>query len=178
MPLLQGVKLYWTPKNAKMVSSQQWHMGGGDIRQLKLFLYLNDIDEGAGPLTIIPEKESRELVKKYDYVKEITRRSGRGLCSTREMDPTDRHQGNVRGLRHELVFPFRRPSPRRRAAVPRVPLHDVCAVLLQQDPGLPRERLEAADGAGELTLARPPSVRSIKCPPGALLKAPHPKRRF
>ena len=69
MPLLQGVKLYWTPKNAKMVSSQQWHMGGGDIRQLKLFLYLNDIDEGAGPLTIIPEKESRELVKKYDCVK-------------------------------------------------------------------------------------------------------------
>ena len=44
-------------------------MDGGDIRQLKLFLYLNDIDEGAGPLTIIPEKESRELVKKYDYVK-------------------------------------------------------------------------------------------------------------
>jgi hypothetical protein len=28
-------------------------MDGGDIRQLKLFLYLDDIDEGAGPLTII-----------------------------------------------------------------------------------------------------------------------------
>src|SRR5262249_25173469 len=38
VPLLQGVKLYWTPKNDKMVSSQQWHMDGGDIRQLKLFL--------------------------------------------------------------------------------------------------------------------------------------------
>lgn len=69
VPLLQGVKLYWTPQNDKMVSSQQWHMDGGDIRQLKLFLYLNDIDERAGPLTIIPAKESRDVVKKYDYVK-------------------------------------------------------------------------------------------------------------
>ena len=30
VPLLQGVKLYWTPRNEKMVSSQQWHMDGGD----------------------------------------------------------------------------------------------------------------------------------------------------
>lgn len=69
VPLLQGVKLYWTPRNEKMVSSQQWHMDGGDIRQLKLFLYLNDIDEGAGPLTIIPEEESSQVVKRLDYVK-------------------------------------------------------------------------------------------------------------
>jgi hypothetical protein len=62
MPLLQGVKLYWTPQNDKLVSSQQWHMDGGG-RQLKLFLYLNDVDEGAGPLTIIPAKVSREVVK-------------------------------------------------------------------------------------------------------------------
>jgi hypothetical protein len=69
VPLLQGVKLFWTPKNEKMVSSQQWHLDGGDIRQLKLFLYLNDIDEGAGPLTIIPAEESRQVVKKLNYVK-------------------------------------------------------------------------------------------------------------
>jgi hypothetical protein len=69
VPLLQGVKLFWTPTNDKLVSSQQWHLDGGDIRQLKLFLYLNDIDEAAGPLTIIPARQSREVVKKYDYVK-------------------------------------------------------------------------------------------------------------
>jgi hypothetical protein len=68
MPLLQGVKLYWTPQNDKLISSQQWQMDGGG-RQLKLFLYLNDVDEGAGPLTIIPAKVSREVVKKYDCVK-------------------------------------------------------------------------------------------------------------
>ena len=52
-----------------MVSSQQWHLDGGDIRQLKLFLYLNDIDEDAGPLTIIPAEESRHLIKRLNYVK-------------------------------------------------------------------------------------------------------------
>jgi hypothetical protein len=84
VPLLQGVKLYWTPQNDKLVSSQQWHMDGGDIRQLKLFLYLNDVDEGAGPLTIIPAKESRKVVKKYDYVKGKLRDDQVATCVSRD----------------------------------------------------------------------------------------------
>ena len=68
-PLLQGVKLFWTPRNDKMVSSQQWHIDGVDTRQVKCFLYLNDIGQGAGPLTILSSRDSRQVMKKYDHFK-------------------------------------------------------------------------------------------------------------
>ena len=67
-PIFQGVKMMWTPPNESLVSSQQWHLDGLDSTQVKFFLYLSDIDEGAGPTTILSREDTRRVVQEYDYV--------------------------------------------------------------------------------------------------------------
>jgi hypothetical protein len=67
LPLFQGVKLYWTPPNNKNVSSQLWHLDNLDTKQVKFFLYLSDIDEGAGPTTILSVDASRYVAKTLQY---------------------------------------------------------------------------------------------------------------
>ena len=66
-PIFQGASLYWTPPNSKAVSSQLWHLDNLDSRQVKFFLYLNDIDKGAGPTTILPIGATQEVVKRTGY---------------------------------------------------------------------------------------------------------------
>src|SRR3989344_2931978 len=40
---------------AKAVQSMRWHRDPEDTKMVKVFLYLNDVDENAGPFTYIPE---------------------------------------------------------------------------------------------------------------------------
>ena len=67
LPIFQGVGLYWTPPNNKSVSSQLWHLDHLDTKQVKFFLYLSDIDEGAGPTTILSIDASRYVAKALQY---------------------------------------------------------------------------------------------------------------
>ncbi len=67
IPIFQGAALYWTPPNNKAVSSQLWHLDNLDSRQMKFFLYLSDIDKGAGPTTILPIEATRKVVRRTGY---------------------------------------------------------------------------------------------------------------
>lgn len=64
VPLLGSSSLMYSP-NVDMEAgrSQMYHMDGEDIRQLKIFVYLNDVDEATGPLTFLPAKISKKYFK-------------------------------------------------------------------------------------------------------------------
>ncbi|GEM_PF-360584 len=43
--------------DSKAISSQRWHRDPEDKKMCKMFLYLNDVDESAGPFIYIPESK-------------------------------------------------------------------------------------------------------------------------
>ncbi len=54
---LEYVDLWYTPRadDPEWQSSQRWHRDFNDRLLLKAFLYLNDVDESAGPFQYVPE---------------------------------------------------------------------------------------------------------------------------
>ncbi len=46
--------------------SQNFHMDGEDLNQIKIFLYISDVDENSGPLTVLSKIDSIILYNKYD----------------------------------------------------------------------------------------------------------------
>lgn len=48
-------------------TSQFYHLDHSDMRQIKLFVFLSDINEQNGPLTVIPAPSSRKLQRKLHY---------------------------------------------------------------------------------------------------------------
>ena len=59
----------WYSKNDKIIdnSSQEYHLDHEDYKQVKGFLYLEDIDETNGAMNLFSKKNSREVIKKVDY---------------------------------------------------------------------------------------------------------------
>ena len=58
VPYLLSVELIRstaTPSGTAWKKSQLWHKDHNDTKVLKLFIYLNDVDESNGPFTFIPE---------------------------------------------------------------------------------------------------------------------------
>jgi len=54
-PFLRAIELWWdrpTPGGAK--ETQLWHKDGDDVLNVKIFLYLNDVDDESGPFCFIP----------------------------------------------------------------------------------------------------------------------------
>ena len=48
-------------------TSQLYHLDHSDVRQIKLFVFLNDIDQDNGPLVVIPAEPSNKLRKHLGY---------------------------------------------------------------------------------------------------------------
>jgi hypothetical protein len=75
---LKEVNIFYSPnKNFETGRSQELHMDGDSNKQLKLFLYLHDVDTKAGPLTIIPKKISKKIYKIMRQKKLITKKTNR-----------------------------------------------------------------------------------------------------
>jgi hypothetical protein len=58
VPRFSGTRMWHTipiADNEQRVASQQWHRDFNDQRFVKIFLYLNDVDSGSGPLEYIKE---------------------------------------------------------------------------------------------------------------------------
>lgn len=62
-PVLRTIQLWYSPNTHFVGRSQQWHMDGEDIRHVKLFIPIVDVEEDSGPLTVIPAKVSRVLYR-------------------------------------------------------------------------------------------------------------------
>lgn len=48
-------------------SSHLYHLDPEDTTQIKVFIYLTDVDEGAGPFTALPANLSRVVTKHFNY---------------------------------------------------------------------------------------------------------------
>jgi hypothetical protein len=68
LPILTGAHVWYSPnKIFESGRSQEFHLDGADAKQVKLFLFLDDVDEDSGPLTGIPADASRKI---YDRLRE------------------------------------------------------------------------------------------------------------
>lgn len=69
--------LYSENKTFEEGRSQNMHMDGEDIKQIKIFLYISDVDEFSGPLTVINKKYSKILYNKVDQKRFIKKKTVR-----------------------------------------------------------------------------------------------------
>jgi hypothetical protein len=78
VPIL-GSALVWLSPNNNFESgrSQEFHMDGESRKQIKVFVFLDDVDEDSGPLTIIPAQKSRVIYKKLKKEGLISRRNNK-----------------------------------------------------------------------------------------------------
>lgn len=67
VPVLASVRLWWSPPNDSVVSSQLFHIDQVDFHQAKLFLNIEPVDQDAGPVTFIPADLTRAAVKALRY---------------------------------------------------------------------------------------------------------------
>jgi hypothetical protein len=87
LPILTGVYLLYSPnKGAFKKSSQLFHLDMHDRRCMKIFVYINDVNENCGPLTAIPGNLSEKIEKKLHYKDRYVLTSGD--LTSRVEDPT------------------------------------------------------------------------------------------
>ncbi|MCI0400618.1 MAG: hypothetical protein L0Z68_04875 [Gammaproteobacteria bacterium] len=67
VPQFRAIGLYISHVNDSTQSSQLFHFDGDDLKQVKCFINVLDVEEGAGPLTILPADKSRELTKRLGW---------------------------------------------------------------------------------------------------------------
>jgi len=68
IPILTSLSLWCSPNNRFIEnSSQEYHLDHEDYRQIKGFLYLNEIDLQSGPVNIINASESNRIQNLMDY---------------------------------------------------------------------------------------------------------------
>lgn len=67
-PLI-GEMSYWvaSPLAEDFDGSQLFHIDNDDVRQLKVFVFVSDVDESNGPLTIVDAENSAVVKKKWGY---------------------------------------------------------------------------------------------------------------
>ncbi len=68
IPILTSLSLWFSPNN-KFIdnSSQEYHLDHEDYKQVKGFLYLNEVDIETGPLNIINALQSNSIQKLINY---------------------------------------------------------------------------------------------------------------
>jgi hypothetical protein len=88
-PLLSLLRLWWTPPNDSAIQSQLFHRDAADVRQLKFFFNVRQVNAETGPTTLIPAAKSRELIAKFG------RRNGRIADADLE---------RAGGLRHAIAL--------------------------------------------------------------------------
>ncbi|NEO69199.1 hypothetical protein [Moorena sp. SIO3H5] len=66
LPIINGVKLLYSP-NKKLYEggAQFFHLDPEGVRQIKLYIYVEDVTEESGPLTLIPAQESEKIYRSY-----------------------------------------------------------------------------------------------------------------
>jgi hypothetical protein len=69
LPVLTYLNIWYSPNkpSEKMEGSQLWHLDHESYRQVKVFLYLNDVDAKAGPTRIFTKGYSLREQKKLKY---------------------------------------------------------------------------------------------------------------
>ena len=63
--VLSTIRLWWTPTNNTMVSSQKFHLDDEDLMQVKLFLNITEVTSDHGPFTFLPANLSKIVLNSY-----------------------------------------------------------------------------------------------------------------
>mgnify|MGYP000580556693 CR=1 FL=1 len=68
-PVLTNISLWYTPKNKSqmMTESQLFHLDHEDFKQVKCFVYCNNVNKTSGPLMIINKLKSIKTQLKINY---------------------------------------------------------------------------------------------------------------
>jgi hypothetical protein len=70
VPILQYVQLMYSPNDRKAENSAQaFHLDGQDVRSLQVFVYLDDVSEDNGPVTLVDADASERLANTLSYRK-------------------------------------------------------------------------------------------------------------
>jgi hypothetical protein len=73
VPILQYVQLMYSPNDRKAENSAQaFHLDGQDVRSLQVFVYLDDVTEDNGPVTVVNAAASERLARTLRYRKTPT----------------------------------------------------------------------------------------------------------
>lgn len=67
VPMLSGVRLWWTPPNTSISESQLFHCDREDRRQLKFLINVTEATPDTGPFTLIPAGESERIKATLGY---------------------------------------------------------------------------------------------------------------
>ena len=70
IPILQYVQLMYSPNDRKAENSAQaFHLDGQDVRSLQVFVYLDEVTEDNGPVTVVNAAASERLARTLRYRK-------------------------------------------------------------------------------------------------------------
>jgi hypothetical protein len=92
-PVLSSICLFWSVKNDTNISSQQFHIDGEDLTQLKLFLNVWDVDDETGPLTFLSARSTSEVLRHAS--KEIRLNAGESRFDDELVDSASRTQAPI-----------------------------------------------------------------------------------
>ena len=83
VPLLTNLSLWYSP-NDKIFenSSQEYHLDHEDYKQVKGFLFINEIDLETGPLSVINLEQSNNIQKTLNY--KMTEKNKKGVVKCLE----------------------------------------------------------------------------------------------
>lgn len=63
IPNLSGAYIWYSPNRQMQGGSQQYHIDGQDVRQVKCFIPLKSITENTGPFTLLPAHQSDAIYR-------------------------------------------------------------------------------------------------------------------
>jgi len=69
IPVVGMAALWYSPNDSFHGSSQFFHLDAEDARQIKCFLFLDDVDAQSGPFTLIPASHSREAIDRIPMLR-------------------------------------------------------------------------------------------------------------
>lgn len=68
LPILTYINVWFSPnKMEDLDGSQFFHLDHEDFSQLKVLMFIDDVDEGSGPMNVISAESSLKIQKKFDY---------------------------------------------------------------------------------------------------------------
>lgn len=68
LPIFCYCSIWYSPnRDMHLGGSQEFHLDHEDFRQIKVFIYLREVDERTGPLTLVEAADSDRLARKIDY---------------------------------------------------------------------------------------------------------------
>lgn len=75
IPVVASVRLWYSPNNEFNGRSQNFHIDGEDVSQLKCFIPLSEVTSESGPLTVLSAQKSRAIFEKLYADKTVKKRN-------------------------------------------------------------------------------------------------------